>query len=311
MATPNVTRVVDEVAQGVFQGVISDGGVDPNEIAAADGLLTDESMHESCARRDHARIKETSRSCVLEVNVPQCGVKHIIGIGGRKIKAWQAINGIHEVGWLHQEDQHLNSDRKLNIKGTVVACEAVQKEAVHIVEICKKQLLNDSRQHHTGDIVNGRALKVKDVHPEVKQRNLKQLSAKQRGARREREVATEQQAKWKEVEAVEKQKQEAAPTDKTEQEIANDMKRLEMAREEREKAATAKKEAAKAAKEVAARAAAPTEQAVTKVEALTPEMVKKMNPSAMKTELKGLGLSIQGQKNELRSRLLGALPGAK
>ena len=302
MATPNVTQVVDEVAQGVFQGVISDGGVDPNEIAvAADGLLTDEIMHESC---------------VLEVNVPQCGVGHIIGIGGRKIKAWQAMTGIRKVMW-SKEDQHLNSDRKLTIEGTVVACKAVQKEAVHIVERCKKQLLNDSRQHHTGDIVNGRALKVKDVHPEVKQRNLKQLSAKQRGARREREVATEQQAKWKEVEAVEKKKQEAAPTEKTEKEIANDMKRLEMAREEREKAAANRgtnrqaKEAAKAAKEVAARAAAPTEQAVTKVEALTPEMVKKMNPSAMKTELKGLGLSIQGQKNELRSRLLGALPGAK
>mmetsp|Transcript_80983 Transcript_80983/g.158245 ORF Transcript_80983/g.158245 Transcript_80983/m.158245 type:complete len:119 (+) Transcript_80983:123-479(+) len=117
------------------------------------------------------------------------------------------MGGISEAR-LYSEDSHLNSDSTLHIEGTMVACEVVRDLAAQIVEIAERNLKNGSRQHHTGSIVNGRALKVKDAHSELPQRNRQHMTSGQRAANRQREAATEQQAKWKEGEKKKQQEEQ-------------------------------------------------------------------------------------------------------
>ena len=76
--------------------------------------------------------------------------------------------------------------------------------------------------------------------------------------------------------------------------------------EEKEKAEKkAEKEAVKEAKE-AEKAAAAEAAAATAAAPLTSQAVKKMNPTALKKELKTRGLSVQGAKKDLLARLLEA-----
>lgn len=95
--------------------------------------------------------------------------------------------------------------------------------------------------------------------------------------------------------------------------VRNDLERLALLREERakavvERAAIEKAKAEKEAEKAKAEAMAKDSAAAASADgALDRKAVKKMNPKALKAELKKRGLSIQGNKKVLQARLLGAL----
>ena len=119
----------------------------------------------------------------------------VIGRGGENIKGLRAIPDIKSVKL--SDGKGLNAPHMLVARGAPGALEIVRENITDCLTTAFRTISNQSRQHHTHDLVSGRFLTPADVHPELskaKRKHKPGSMSEKRGrdkGRKEKEAARE------------------------------------------------------------------------------------------------------------------------
>lgn len=112
-----------------------------------------------------SKKKHWGRAEEWSAAVPVEAKGHVIGRGGANIKGLRAIPGIESVKL--SGGKELNASHMLVARGTLEALQIVRENINTHLGTAAQTISNQSRQHHTRDLVSGRLLTPTDVHSEL------------------------------------------------------------------------------------------------------------------------------------------------
>lgn len=140
--------------------------------------------------RQQSILKHPGRADEWSAQVPVEAMGLVIGRGGANIKGLKGIPGIQSV-------KLSGAPHMLVARGTLGAVEIVRNNINIHLTAAARTFSNQSRQHHTHDLVSGRLLTPTDVHSELSNAKQKQHKSEKRArdaGRKKKEAA--RAARW-------------------------------------------------------------------------------------------------------------------